>query len=126
MRGSRAACGAALALAAVACTTEPVTPGVPRNVAEVVIAPYESRDECMRLAPGDRIDWRYESTEPLAFNIHYREANAVLSPVVREQSTSDSGTFEARLPQDYCLTWEAGPPGAIISYRVLVRPTPPR
>src|SRR5436190_22749866 len=122
MHAATAVCRAALALTAAACTTPPLVPGVPRDVTHVVIAPYESHDECMRLALGDRLDWRYESTEPLAFNIQYREAQAVLSPVVREHSTMDSGTFEARLAQDYCLTWESGPPGAIISYRVLVRP----
>lgn len=124
MRRSRAACGAALAVAVAGCTTAPVAPGVPRDVGHVVIAPYQSHDECVRLEQGDRLDWRYESTEPLAFNIQYREGDAVLSPVVREQSTTDSGTFEARLPQRYCLTWESGPPGAIISYRVGLRPAP--
>ena len=124
MRRPWAVCGAALAVAAAACTTAPVVPGVPRDVARVVIAPYQSHYECMRLAQGDRLDWRYESTEPLAFDIQYREDQAVLSPVVREHSTTDSGTFVARLAQDYCLTWESGPPGAIISYRVLVRPAP--
>jgi hypothetical protein len=122
MRGAKVLCGVALAAAAVACTTAPIVPGVPRAVARVVIAPYQSHDECVRLAQGDRLDWRYESTEPLAFNIQYREDQAVLSPVVREDSTTDSGMFEARLAQDYCLTWESGPAGAIISYRVLVRP----
>ena len=121
MHRPTAVCGAALAVAAAACTTAPVVPGVPRDVARVVIAPYESHDECMRLALGDRLDWRYESSEPVAFNIQYRENQAVLSPVVREHSTTDSGTFEARLAQDYCLTWESGPPGALLSYRVLVR-----
>jgi hypothetical protein len=48
---------------------------------------------------GRPADWRYESTEALAF-IQYREDQAVLSPVVREHSTTDSGTFEARLAQD--------------------------
>ena len=122
MRRPWAVCGAALAVAAAACTTAPVVPGVPRDVARVVIAPYQSHDECMRLAQGDRLDWRYESTEPLAFDIQYREDKAVLSPVVREHSTTDSGTFVARLAQDYCLTWESGPPGAIIGYRILLRP----
>jgi hypothetical protein len=111
MRAARFAC---IALA----------PGVPREVGRVVIAPYQSHDECMRLARGDRIDWRYESSEPLAFDIQYREDNAVLSPVVRDHSTADSGTFEAQVANDYCLTWESGPPGAIIAYRVLLRPAP--
>jgi hypothetical protein len=122
MRAAPFACIAFAVIPLGACTTPPIAPGVPREVGRVVIAPYQSHDECMRLARGDRIDWRYESSEPLAFNIQYREDNAVLSPVVREQSITDSGTFEAQIGSDYCLMWESGPPGAIIAYRVLLRP----
>ena len=111
-----------LALGLASCETPPLAPGEPRVVDRVVIAPYESHDQCMRLARGDRLDWRYQSSESLTFNIHYREGNAELSPVVRERSTNDAGTFEARLDEDYCLTWESGPPGAIIGYRILLRP----
>lgn len=78
----------------------------------------------MRLETGDRLDWRYESSAPVAFNIHYREGNADMSPIVRESSTIDAGTFAAQSPQAYCLTWEAGAAGAIIGYRMLLRPAP--
>lgn len=104
------------------CATPPLTPGEPRIVERVVIAPYQLHDQCMRLETGERLDWRYESSEPVAFNIHYREGNADTSPIVREHSTIDSGTFDARLAQTYCLTWEAGASGAIIGYRMLLRP----
>jgi hypothetical protein len=111
-----------LALTLAGCATPSLAPGEPRTVDRVVIAPYESHDQCMHLVRGDRVDWRYQSSEPLAFNIHYRDGNADLSPVVRERSTSDAGTFEAQFDEDYCLTWESGPPGAIIGYRILLRP----
>ena len=115
------ACGAFVGTLLSACTTPPIASGVPREVSRVVVAPYQSHDECVRLARGDRLDWRFESSEPLAFDIHYREGNAVLSPIVRDPSTTQSGTFEAQLEAVYCLTWEAGPPGAILGYRVLLR-----
>jgi hypothetical protein len=112
---------AMFALPFAGCATPPIAAGVPRVVERLVITPYAIHEECVHLARGDRIDWRYESSAPLAFNIHYHEDNAVLSPVVRDESTADSGTFEARVTRDYCLTWESGPPGAIIGYRVLLR-----
>jgi hypothetical protein len=117
-----AARAALLALPLAACVTAPIVAGTPRNVDRLVIAPYATHTECMHLAPGDRVDWRYASSAPLHFDIAYREGNAVMAPVVRDASTTDSGTFEARLADDYCMTWEAGPPGAIIGYRVLLRP----
>ena len=111
----------ALALALAGCVAPPITADVPRVVERVVIAPYAMHEACVRLSRGDRLDWRFESNAPLAFEIHYKEEDAVLAPVVREASTGDSGTFEARDAREYCLTWEAGPPGAIIGYRVLLR-----
>ena len=115
------ACTAFVGALVAACATPPIAPGVPREVSRVIVAPYQSYDECVRLARGDRLDWRFESSEPLGFDIHYREGNAVLSPIVRDPSTMQSGTFEAQIGQVYCLTWEAGPPGAILAYRVLLR-----
>ena len=112
---------AALGFGVAGCTTPPLTPGEPRIVERFVIAPFQQHDQCMRLEAGDRLDWRYESSEPIAFNIHYREGNADMSPIGRDHSTIDSGTFDARLPQTYCLTWEAGAGGAIIGYRMLLR-----
>lgn len=116
---------ALLALPVAGCTTPPVAPGVPRVVDRLVVAPYAMHEACVRMARGDRLDWRYESSAPLAFDIHYHEGAAVLSPLVREDSTSASGTFEARLAQDYCATWQAGPAGAIIGYRILLRAAQP-
>lgn len=114
------------ALLLAGCTAAPIEAGTPRNVDRLVVAPYAMHEDCVRMTRGDRLDWRYASSAPLAFNIHYHEGNAVLSPVVREHSTADSGTFEATLAQDYCAMWEAGAQGAIIGYRILLRRAPSR
>ncbi len=114
---------ALLSLALCGCASTPtITPGLPRVVPRVVIAPYGTHSECTRLAPGDRLDYQYDSSAPLNFDIGYREGNDVLMPIVRGPSTSASGTYEPLIVHDYCMTWEAGPPGAILGYRVLVRP----
>ncbi|MDQ2917788.1 MAG: hypothetical protein M3R40_11665 [Pseudomonadota bacterium] len=107
------------------CAIPTLQPGEPRVVDRLVIAPYAMHEQCARMMIGDRLDYRYQSSASLDFDIRYREDNAVLSPVVREQSTADSGTFEARTPERYCLVWQAGAPGAIIGYRVLLRPYRP-
>jgi hypothetical protein len=81
-------------------------------------------EECATMARGEKLDWRYESGAPIAFEVHYLEGGAVLSPVVRDGSSGDSGTFEAREPREYCVQWEAGASGAIVSYRLLLRAAP--
>jgi hypothetical protein len=103
------------------CATQPLVSGEARDVDRLPIAPYEAHEQCAELSIGERLDYRYESSSPLDFDIRYREANAVVSPIVRSHSTADSGIFEARVPARYCLDWQAGATGAIIGYRLLVR-----
>jgi hypothetical protein len=125
VRGSRPRARAAVLIVATAgasCATPLLTPGEPLLVERLTIAPYASHERCARLRTGDRLDYRYDSSAPLHFDLRYREDNAVLAPIVRESSTVDSGLFEARIPATYCLAWEAGAPGAILDYRVLLRP----
>lgn len=76
----------------------------------------------MRLEVGERVEYDFNATEPVDFTIQYRDGNAVVAPVVREKVTADSGVFVPRLAQDYCLTWEAGVAGAVLDYRVWLRP----
>jgi hypothetical protein len=118
---------AAVALVAVAagCASEPLTLAEPRAVSRMPLAPYEARDECVRLAQGDRLEYRFEASEPVAFEIRYREGFAVIAPVVRDVSRGDAGVFVAALPRDYCLVWEAGVAGALVDYRLRRRAAAP-
>jgi hypothetical protein len=109
------------AAASASCATPLLTPGEPLLVQHLKIAPYESHERCASVRVGDRLEYWYESSAPLHFDLRYREDNAVLAPVVRDGSTGDSGLFEARVPATYCLAWEAGAPGAILDYRVVLR-----
>lgn len=114
-----AACATALAL--VACAGTPPGPDAPREVTGQNIAPYTVHEECRTLAPGDRLDYRFTSSSPVAFNIHYHESNAVVMPIVREDVTADSGIFQPIARQDFCLMWEAGSVPVLLSYRLTVR-----
>jgi hypothetical protein len=117
--GRCAALAASLALAA--CATDPVAPGEPKVVRGHPLAAYDVHEECLRLTVGDRVDYYFSATEPLAFNIRYREVNAVVAPIVREGVRADSGIFAPRIAQEYCLMWEAGPAGAVLDYGLRLR-----
>ena len=106
----------------VACAQAPVTADAPRIVTGMVLTPYEIRDDCARLAPGDRLDYTFEATEPVAFEIRYREGAAALSPIARGFVRSDAGVYLASLPREFCLVWEAGPAGALVDYRLRLKP----
>jgi len=111
---------AALALVVVAagCASEPLTLAEPRAVKGMPLAPYEARGECVRLAEGDRLEYRFEASEPVTFEIRYRDGLATIAPVVRDASLGYAGIFVAALPRDYCLVWEAGDAGALVDYRL--------
>lgn len=104
------------------CAAAPFTAEAPRIVTGMVLTPYEIREDCVRLAAGDRIDYTFDATDPVAFEIRYREGAAALSPVVRAAVRTDAGIYLAPLGLTYCFVWEAGPAGALVDYRLRLRP----
>ena len=110
------------ALPLCACTTALITADSPKSVRAHPVAPYEWHEECLHVEAGDRVEFTFESTEPVDFNIHYHQGNAVLMPIVRDKTRGDAGVFAPPAAQDYCLMWEAGAAGALLDYRVRLRP----
>jgi hypothetical protein len=114
-------CGALLAMALAGCAA-PMTAGEVKVVRAHPLPSYQIHEECFRLAEGDRVEFRFESTEPVDFNLHYHEGHAVVMPISREKSSEHAGIYVATLAQDYCLMWEAGAAGALIDYRISIKP----
>ena len=112
------------ALAVGACTADPYRLETERSAAGVEVSPYALHEECVALEPGERVGFYFVSAAPVAFNVHYHDANAVVMPIVRENATSEADDFTADRKQIYCLTWEAGAQGTILEYRI--RPLPAR
>jgi len=121
-RRAGAALDVALALAVAACTTAPLSLDEPAAATAMPLPPWESREVCVRLAGGDRLEYTFEATEPVAFEIRYHDGASVVAPLVRDAARADAGLFLAQLPQTYCLVWEAGVAGALIDYRLRRRP----
>ena len=115
--GSSALVLGALVLAG--CAT-PNAGDTPKVVQGYPLPSYQIHEECLMLKPGERVLYRFESTAPVDFNIHYHEGKAVVMPLVREKSREDAGVYAVTLAQDYCLMWEAGAAGAVLDYRVSV------
>jgi hypothetical protein len=102
------------------CAEKPIVPGQPKT-ANLDLAPYTTREDCVDLIQGDRLDYRFESNTPVKFNIYYRDSNMIVEPITRENVVEDSGVFAARIAARYCLLWEASPTGALIGYHANVR-----
>lgn len=124
--GARRLClGVVVALPLCACTSAPVTADAPKTVSGHPLPPYEWLEECLQLVPGDRVEFTFESTEPVDFNIHYHAGSAVVMPIVREKTRADAGVYAPSIAEGYCLMWEAGAAGASIDYRIRLKPSRP-
>jgi hypothetical protein len=115
----------ALTVATIAGCVAPIAPGEPRAVNGLTILPYETHRECARLRAGDRLEYTFETTEPVGFEIRYFEGSAAVSPIVRENTRADAGVFVAADSRQFCLVWEARGAGTLIDYRVWLRPASP-
>jgi hypothetical protein len=120
----RSLVGASVALFAAGCAAPPLSPGQPKT-GNLDLAPYTSHEDCADLAPGDRLDYRFESNEPLKFSISYRDSNMVVEPITRDGVREDSGVFAALIESRYCLTFEAHEAGALVGYHAAVRKSAP-
>jgi len=100
------------------CVSAPGRLLEPRAVFGRELAPYATTEECIVLEPGERIGYRFEARLPVAFNVQFHEDNAVIMPISRDATTSESGDFAADRKEVYCLTWEAGAGGSVLDYRI--------
>ena len=97
------AAGGAAALAA--CATPAPDPYAPLDADAHEMSPYKIHEACVKLAPGDRLDWRFESLAPVDFNIHYHEGKAVKFPAKQDGVAKGSGKLGVEIQQDYCWMW---------------------
>jgi hypothetical protein len=120
----RAGCAGCVAVVFCACATpgDPYRLDGPRSGAGVELAPYAVREECFTLRPGERVDYYFTSTAPLAFKVQYRDGNAVVVPIEHKATRQASGEFVADRAQTYCAMWEAGAEPALVDYRIRALP----
>jgi hypothetical protein len=112
--------GAAL-LALAGCAGRAVDPDAPIVVQGLAIGPFATHAECLAATDGDRIDYTFDSSEPLRFGLRYREGGASVFPIEHDAIRAHAGVFAVLLPREYCLIWEAGRSGAIVDYRIRLR-----
>ena len=100
----------------------------PKAVTGFPIAPYEIHEECAQLDAGDRLDYRFEAQEPVAFHIYYKDGITFVAPVSREDVHGILGHLQADARR--AATACSGKPdseGALVDYRIrLLRGGAPR
>ncbi|HVE51001.1 MAG TPA: hypothetical protein VNG69_15465 [Casimicrobiaceae bacterium] len=123
---SRLALAACCIVALGACALGPIVPGKRHEVRKQPLSAFEAHEACVKMVPGDRLEYSFRAEHPVNFNIHYHEGKVVVAPVNRDKTMADSGAFEPLTAQDYCLMWEAGPIDTLFEYSVLLTPATKR
>lgn len=72
----------------------------------VTIKPGKIFEKCMNLVPPQKIEYRFESTAKINFNLHYHKGEQVYYPVKLDRTNGESGLYEAKAKETYCLMWE--------------------
>jgi hypothetical protein len=69
------------------------------------LKPAGVHEDCMELLPGETLDYSFEASSPLDFNVHYHEDHGVFYVVSKDASRADKGTYLCEKQQYYCLMW---------------------
>lgn len=71
----------------------------------VSVAPGKFAEFCGPLKAGEAVQWRFDASQPLDFNIHFHEGKAVHYPARADQTRELQGTLAAAVKQDHCWMW---------------------
>jgi len=69
------------------------------------IKPSGIHEDCMELLPGQILEYYFEASKPLNFNLHYHEDHDVIYGITKDGVSGDKGTFRCEQKQYYCLIW---------------------
>lgn len=73
----------------------------------VVIKPTKTFEKCLQLDAGQKLEYRFESSAKLNFNLNYQKGpEEVYYPVKLDRTTGESGLYEVKARNKYCLKWE--------------------
>ena len=69
------------------------------------IAAGKFAEVCGKLPAGLKVDWDFEASTPLEFNIHYHLGKEVMFPSKLSAIAAAKDTLDAKIAQDYCWMW---------------------
>ena len=79
----------------------------PPGTFSATVAPGKAHEECVRVDKGKRMHYKWRSTVPVDFNIHYHDGAEVFYPVKREGKLSARGILRAKKTEEFCWMWSA-------------------
>lgn len=86
--------------------TNQATEAQAQTAKPAIIKPGKIFEKCMTLEPPQKIEYRFESANKLNFNLHYQKGDQTYYPVKLDRTNGESGLYEAKAKEVYCLMWE--------------------
>jgi hypothetical protein len=62
-------------------------------------------EECFQLTERERIEYRFDATQTVDFNLHTHRGGEIVTPVDVKRTRAQSGTFASPRAEEYCMTW---------------------
>jgi hypothetical protein len=71
------------------------------------LKPGKVHEECLNLDKGKSVDFEWNSTQPVDFNIHFHRGDDVTYPLKADNARQKKGRFSPGAKEDYCWMWTA-------------------
>lgn len=72
----------------------------------VILKPGKPYEKCMALDSGQKLEYRFDSSAKVNFNLRYNKGDSAYYPIKLDRTVGESGLYEARARERYCFTWE--------------------
>lgn len=100
----------ALSLAAIATSATADVVDIAWNASgrfehKLSVAPGKFAEVCGKLPAGLKVNWAFEASAPLDFNVHYHVDKEVVFPSKLTGVAAAKDTLDTRVEQDYCWMW---------------------
>jgi hypothetical protein len=72
---------------------------------KVVIDPAKFHEDCLKLRPGDVWSYSFKASNPVDFNIHFHHEGKITYPVLKKNTSTETGKFYPDREEFFCLMW---------------------
>ena len=89
---------------------------------KIEIVPSDVLEKCLKMKPSQFLDYSFEASKPLAFNLHYHLLDKTVFHVREETSTRKEVFHPVKDQRVYCMEWKnSGSDPVALDYRYSVK-----
>ncbi len=90
--------------------------------AKIEIEPSDGIEKCLKMNPDQVLDYSFEASKPLAFNLHYHLVGKTVFHVKKDLSERKEIFHPVKGQKVYCMEWKnPGPDSVTLDYRYSIK-----